>query len=83
MRIANLKDMAKGWFVGNFSPTVYSTENAEVAVKTYKAGDKEQAHYHKIATEITVVQSGEVIMFGKKVESRRHYCSRTYGRNGV
>lgn len=54
--------MTRGWFVGNFSPTAFSTENAEVAVKSYKAGDKEAAHYHKIATEITVITSGRVRM---------------------
>lgn len=54
--------MTRGWFVGNFEPTAFSTENVEVAVKTYKAGDREAAHYHKVATEITVVTSGRVRM---------------------
>ena len=54
--------MTRGWFVGNFNPTAFSTENAEVAVKSYRVGDKEAAHYHKIATEITVVTSGRVRM---------------------
>ena len=34
----------------------------EVAVKKYCAGDTEQAHYHKIATEFTVILSGKVRM---------------------
>ena len=54
--------MTRGWFVGNFSPTAFPTENVEVAIKSYKAGDKEAAHYHKVATEITVVTSGRVRM---------------------
>lgn len=58
------EDMVKGWFVGNFNPTAYVTENCEVAVKHYKAGDKEGKHYHKIATEITMILSGRVIMAG-------------------
>jgi quercetin dioxygenase-like cupin family protein len=56
--------MAKGWFVGNFTPTVLSTGDVEVAVKKYKAGEYESAHYHKIATEITVITDGEVRMNG-------------------
>lgn len=60
------EDMVKGWFVGNFNPTAYATENCEVAVKHYKAGDKEGEHYHKIATEITMILSGRVIMAGKE-----------------
>jgi len=64
MKTAKLNDMIKGWFVGNFEPTLYRTNDAEVAVKYYKAGDAESAHYHKIATEITVIVSGQVRMNG-------------------
>lgn len=56
--------MVKGWFVGNFAPTVLSTNDVEVAVKKYKAGDYESSHYHKIATEITVITDGQVKMNG-------------------
>lgn len=55
--------MTKGWFVGNFEPSLYKTSDCEVAIKTYKKGDIENAHYHKIATEITVVVKGKVRMF--------------------
>lgn len=54
--------MLKGWFVGDFTPTAYSTSNVEVAVKHYKAGEKERLHYHKVSTEITLIVSGEVKM---------------------
>lgn len=60
------EDMIKGWFIGEFKPTAYSTSNCEVAVKYYKAGDRESAHYHKVATEITMVISGRVRMAGKE-----------------
>lgn len=66
MNTARLEDMFKGWFVGNFTPTAFSTEACEVAVKTYKAGEREGAHFHKIATEITLVLSGRVRMVGKE-----------------
>ncbi len=64
MKTARLEDMVKGWFVGDFEPTLYRTDGAEVAVKAYRAGDAEAAHYHKIATELTVIVSGEVRMNG-------------------
>ena len=41
MKAARLCDMTKGWFVGNFEPTLLKTSDVEVAVKTYKKGDKE------------------------------------------
>ena len=58
----NLKDMIKGWFIGNFEPSLYKTNDVEVGVKKYKAGDLEEVHYHKIATEFTVVINGKVRM---------------------
>jgi hypothetical protein len=64
MKIANLNDMIKGWFVGNFEPTVLKTNDVEVAVKRYKKGECEKRHYHKIATEITVIVEGKVKMNG-------------------
>jgi quercetin dioxygenase-like cupin family protein len=56
--------MTKGWFVGDFAPTALRTTAAEVAVKTYRAGDREDRHHHKVATEITLILSGEVRMNG-------------------
>lgn len=65
MENSNLDEMFKGWFVGNFEPSAFKTDAAEVAVKSYSAGDTENKHFHKIATEITLVLSGKVEMCGK------------------
>jgi quercetin dioxygenase-like cupin family protein len=54
--------MFRGWVVGNFDPSLYKTDDVEVAVKNYKKGDYEPKHYHKIATEITVICKGRVLM---------------------
>lgn len=64
MKTAKLEDMVKGWFVGNFEPTLLKTNDVEVAVKTYNKGDYDALHYHKIATEITVMLSGKAKMNG-------------------
>lgn len=61
MEVFNLKDMKGGWFIGNFIPTVMKTSEFEVAVKEYKAGAIEEAHFHKIATEYTLVVRGTVL----------------------
>lgn len=66
MKSKKLDEMVKGWFVGNFEPTVYKTDAVEVGVKLYKAGSYEAWHYHKIATEITVIVTGHVKMGGKE-----------------
>lgn len=62
MKVNKLNDMFRGWVVGNFDPSLYKTDDVEVAVKTYKKGDYEPRHYHKIATEITVICKGRVLM---------------------
>lgn len=64
MRLFKLDDMTKGWFVGDFAPTALRTPAAEVAVKPYKAGDREDRHHHKVATELTLIVTGEVRMSG-------------------
>ena len=69
MKVAKLNDMVKGWCVGNFEPTLCRTNDCEVAVKTYQKGDHEGRHYHKIATELTVIVSGEVEMFGQHFQA--------------
>jgi len=64
MILKNMKDMVKGWFVGNFEPSCYKTTQVEVGIKEHKAGDVESFHHHRIATEITVVVLGTVKMNG-------------------
>ena len=66
MKLAKLGNMKNGWFVGNFEPNVLKTSDVEVAVKKYKANDYEKKHFHKIATEITLIVSGEVEMNKKR-----------------
>lgn len=64
MKVSHIKDMVKGWFIGNFEPSLLKTNDVEVAVKHYRAGDAEGSHFHKIATEYTVIISGQVRMNG-------------------
>jgi quercetin dioxygenase-like cupin family protein len=66
MKVSKLSDMEKGWFVGDFFPTLVKTTDVEVAVKSYSKGDYEERHYHKMAKEITVIISGRVKMNNKE-----------------
>ena len=63
MNVYKLESMTKGWFVGNFSPCVY-TADYEIGVKRYLSGDKEQQHYHKLSTEFTLIVTGKILMNG-------------------
>ena len=64
-----ISDFIGGWFVGRFSPTLIPSQDVEVAVKYYKAGDHEAEHHHRIAEELTVVVSGRVRMAGEEFEA--------------
>ncbi len=66
MKVSRLEEMTRGWFVGDFTPTLFKTRDVEVAMMRYKAGDAEKKHFHKIATELTVIAQGEVEMNGKR-----------------
>jgi quercetin dioxygenase-like cupin family protein len=57
--------MIKGWFVGDFEPSVLRSKDFEVALKYYRAGEQEDEHHHRVAIEITVVVSGKVKMLGR------------------
>jgi quercetin dioxygenase-like cupin family protein len=62
-----LDSFTRGWFVGNFSPTLASTDAAEVAVQRYQAGAYEPKHVHKVATELTLVVAGQARMNGEDI----------------
>jgi hypothetical protein len=61
MKNYKLEDFKKGWFIGNFEPSVFNGD-FEVGIKEYKSGDKEERHLHKLSKEYTVIVSGRVKM---------------------
>lgn len=67
MKTFDLNAMTRGWFVGDFEPTALSTTACEAAVKRYKKGDREDAHFHAIATELTLVVDGFARFSAQKI----------------
>jgi mannose-6-phosphate isomerase-like protein (cupin superfamily) len=55
-----IENFTKGWFIGDFLPTIFKSKDFEVAVKSFNPGDKEATHMQSISTEITVVIDGRV-----------------------
>lgn len=66
MKTFKLDSMTRGWFVGAFEPTAVATNDCEVGLKRYKAGAYEEAHYHKLATEVTLIVEGRALMNGRE-----------------
>jgi quercetin dioxygenase-like cupin family protein len=65
VKINSIDEFTKGWFVGDFSPAILITKEFEIAVKWFKAGDREPLHKQIIATEITVVIDGKIRLGGE------------------
>lgn len=64
-----LQDMTGGWMVGDFEPVCLPLEACEVACKRYKAGDAEGRHVHRVATELTLIAFGRVLINGTEYAS--------------
>jgi quercetin dioxygenase-like cupin family protein len=64
MKLLNLKDMTRGWLIGDFEPSILRTQGFEVGVLTHKKGEEWAEHYHKIATEYNVLIKGKMTLNG-------------------
>jgi len=64
VKMARLEDMIGGWFVGNFEPSILASSVAEVCVKSYETGEREEEHYQREACEVTCIVSGRVLLAG-------------------
>lgn len=51
-----------GWFIGNFTPTVFNTNDFEVSYKLHYKNEEWPRHYHKISTEINFLIRGKMII---------------------
>jgi len=69
MKKYRIENFTKGWFIGDFEPSLIKTKYFEIAIKIYKKGDKEDAHLHKIADEFTIITQGSCKMYDQVFKS--------------
>lgn len=60
IELSDLKNMTRGWFLGDFLPCAYTSKDVEVGVLEHKAGEESLAHIHRKADEINVLLSGSM-----------------------
>ena len=65
MKIFRSQAWTGGWFVGNFNPAAFKTEQFEVCLKRHKQGESWPKHFHKIATEINYLIRGKITLMGE------------------
>ena len=61
-----LSEMTRGWFVGDFEPSAYRTNEAEAGIRLLEAGYCEQAHYHRTSVKVIAVLAGKLRMFHRE-----------------
>lgn len=61
--------MKGGWFVGDFEPSAFKTQQFEVGYKIHKKGEQWPVHYHKTAIETTYLIRGRMIIGEKELTS--------------
>lgn len=69
MHLSKITDYVRGWFIGNFEPTLLKTAAFEVGVLTHKKGEYWTPHYHKESIEYNVLISGKMVVQGKELNS--------------
>jgi mannose-6-phosphate isomerase-like protein (cupin superfamily) len=69
MHVTKLSDYVRGYFIGNFEPSILRTKDFEVAVLTHKKDEKWPAHYHKECVEYNVLLEGCMTIQGKQLNA--------------
>ena len=59
MKLDRIENFKRGWFIGNFEPSLLKT-NFEVGLQQSKKGQTHDNHFHKLSTEYNLVISGEI-----------------------
>jgi quercetin dioxygenase-like cupin family protein len=60
--LSNINEMTRGWFVGDFEPSVFKTKDFEVGYLHHKKGEIWQVHYHAFMTEVNLLVKGKMIL---------------------
>lgn len=67
MKKYKLSEFHRGWFIGNFEPSVLKVKDYEVGLLVHKKGEVWPTHYHKIGTEYNVLVSGKMNVCGEEI----------------
>jgi dTDP-glucose pyrophosphorylase len=62
IKTQNLNETVRGWFIGDFEPSFYKTNEFEVGYLFHKKGEKWDVHYHENITEINLLIDGKMIL---------------------
>jgi quercetin dioxygenase-like cupin family protein len=69
MKVDKINRMMRGWFIGNFEPSLYKTDQFEVGYLTHKKDEVWKAHYHALSTEYNYLIRGKMIIQGVELNA--------------
>ena len=69
MKKHRIENFTRGWFIGDFDPSVLRTKDFEVGLLTHKKDEVWPKHYHKIGTEYNVLISGSMTVCEEKINT--------------
>lgn len=69
MIIDKINRMVRGWFIGDFEPSIFRTDQFEVGYLKHQKGEIWPAHYHKESVEINYLVKGSMTIQGNLLSS--------------
>lgn len=65
-----IDSFVRGWFIGDFEPSILRTKTWEMALLKHSKGEKWDFHYHSQADEVNVLLSGRMMLNGHEIRAR-------------
>lgn len=62
MEITHLNEFTKGWFIGNFTPSLVQTPFIEVGIVKHKQAEYWPVHKHIASDEVNVLLEGSMTL---------------------
>lgn len=62
-------EFTRGWFIGNFHPSLYKTKDFEIGLLIHKAAESWDYHYHIEAEETNLLLKGRMKINEKTIEA--------------
>lgn len=69
MKKHDLKEFWRGWFIGNFEPSLLKTDQFEVGLLTHAQGELWPKHYHAEHTEYNLLVKGKMNICGELINT--------------
>jgi quercetin dioxygenase-like cupin family protein len=70
MIVKKIDEMFRGWFIGDFEPSIHRTKEFEVGYLLHKKGEVWKAHYHAVGTEVNYLIRGKMILRNVEFENK-------------